>query len=335
MRRIAFAIATMGVALGGGSLASPAMAQETVQGDGSSTVFPVTEAVAEEFQNGTDYRMTVGVSGTGGGFSKFCRGETDLSGASRPIRPGERDKCEANGIEYFEVPVAMDAMGVYVNPRNDWVDHLTVKELKKVWRPEAEGEITNWNQIREEFPDRELNLYGAGTDSGTYDYFTAAIVGKEHSSRGDFMASEDDNVLVQGIANDPNALGFFGLAYWEQNQDKLKRVPISYKGSDPVIASVENASNGTYQPLTRPLFMYVKKSAYENKESLQKFVHDYMLNADLMQSLVREVGYVPLPDKAFTQSEDLFENGNTGTVYASGSQIGVSIQDLLEMERSN
>ena len=335
MRRIAFAIATMGVALGGGSLASPAMAQQTVQADGSSTVFPITEAVAEEFQKGTDYRMTVGVSGTGGGMSKFCRGETDLSGASRPIRPGEREKCNDNGIEYYEVPVAMDAMGVYVNPRNDFVDYLTVEELQKMWRPEAEGEITNWNQIRDEFPDRELSLYGAGTDSGTYDYFTAAIVGKEHSSRGDFMASEDDNVLVQGISNDPNALGFFGLAYWEQNPDKLKRVPISYKGSDPVIASVDNAESGDYQPLTRPLFMYVKKSAYENKESVRDFVHDYMLNADLMQSLVREVGYVSIPDEAFTKSEALFENERIGSAFASGSQIGVSIQDLLDMERAN
>ena len=333
MRRIAFAIATMSVTLGGGLLASTAMAQETVEADGSSTVFPITEAVAEEFQKGTDYRMTVGVSGTGGGFSKFCRGETDLSGASRPIRPGEREKCKNNGIEYYEIPVAMDAMGVYVNPNNDWVDHLTVEELRKVWRPEAEGDVTNWNDIRDEFPDRDLNLYGAGTDSGTYDYFTAAIVGTEHSSRGDFMASEDDNVLVQGIAYDENALGFFGLAYWAENPDKLKRVPISYKGSDAVLPSVENAESGEYQPLTRPLFMYIKKSGYENKESVQAFVHDYMLNADLMQSLVREVGYVSIPTEAFEKSEALFENENTGTAFASGSKIGVSIQDLLELER--
>ncbi len=335
MRRIAYAIATMSLALGGGHIASPAMAQETVLADGSSTVFPITEAVAEEFQKSTDYRMTVGVSGTGGGFSKFCRGETDLSGASRPIRPGERETCEENGIEYYEVPVAMDAMAVMVNPRNDWVDYLTVEELQKVWRPEAEGKITNWNQIREEFPDRELSLYGAGTDSGTYDYFTAAIVGKEHSSRGDFMASEDDNVLVQGIANDPSALGFFGLAYYEQNSNKLKRVPISYNGSDPVLPSVDTAESGEYQPLTRPLFLYVKKSSYEGKESVRAFVHDFVLNPDLMRKLVREVGYVSIPAEAFRKSEDLFENERTGTAFASGSQIGVSIQDLLELERVN
>ena len=335
MRNTALAIAATGCALAGAALASTAMAAERVIADGSSTVFPITEAVAEEFQKGTDFRMTVGVSGTGGGFSRFCRGDTDLSGASRPIRPGEREKCQANGIQYYEVPVAMDAMAVMVNPRNDFVDYLTVEELRTIWEPEAEGTITRWSQVRDEWPDREIVLYGAGTDSGTYDYFTAAVVGEEHSSRGDFTPSEDDNVLVQGIANNPSSLGFFGLAYYNQNKEMLRAVPISYKGSDPVKPSVETAESGEYQPLTRPLFMYIKKSSYANKDSVKVFVHDYLLNPDLMRELVDEVGYVRLPVKSFGLSEDLFDDGRTGTVFDSGSQIGVSIEDLLKSKRAD
>lgn len=334
MRNVAFLIAASGCTLASTLLASTAFAQETVSADGSSTVFPITEAVAEEFQNGTDYRMTVGVSGTGGGFSRFCRGETDLSGASRPIGDGERELCNENGIEYYELPIAMDAMAVVVNPSNDWVDHLTVEELQMMWEPEAEGKITSWSQVRDSFPDRELLLYGPGTDSGTYDYFTAAIVGEEHSSRGDFTPSEDDNVLVQGVANSSGALGFFGLAYYDENRDILNAVPISYNGSDPVLPSVENAESGEYQPLTRPIFIYVKKDSYETKESVQAFVDDYLLNADVMRELVADVGYVPLPKKAFTLSGELFENDEIGTAFAGGSQIGVSIEDLLQADRA-
>ncbi len=335
MGKIALGVTAASCALATGLFATTATAVERLQADGSSTVFPITEAVAEAFQNRTDYQMTVGVSGTGGGFSKFCRGDTDLSGASRPIRTGEREKCKKNGIQYYEVPVAMDAMAVMVNPRNDFVDYLTVKELKKIWEPEAEGKVTQWSDVRPEWPDRELVLYGPGTDSGTYDYFTAAIVGEEHSSRGDFTPSEDDNVLVQGIANNRNALGFFGLAYYEENKDILKSVPIAYEGSEPVEPSVETAESGEYQPLTRPLFMYIKKSSYENKEIVRKFVHDFMLNADLMRERVDEVGYVRLPEKAFELSEELFKNGNTGTAFAGGSKIGVSIEDLLKAKRAD
>jgi len=334
MRQTTIAIAA-GCALAGGSLMTTASAAERVLADGSSTVFPITEAAAEKFQNETDYDMTVGVSGTGGGFSKFCRGDTDISGASRPIRPGEREKCKNNDIQYYEIPVAMDAMAVMVNPDNDFVDYLTVKELKKIWEPEAEGEITRWSQVRDEWPNREMVLYGPGTDSGTYDYFTAAIIGEGQSSRGDFTPSEDDNVLVQGIANNPNSLGFFGLAYYEENKDLLKAVPIAYEGSDPVEPSVETAESGEYQPLTRPLFMYVKKSSYANKESVQAFVNDYMLNAEVMRSLVDEVGYVRLPEKAFELSEEVFAEDKTGTAFQSGSKIGVSIQDLLKAEKAD
>ncbi|MDZ7829391.1 MAG: phosphate ABC transporter permease subunit PstC [Halofilum sp. (in: g-proteobacteria)] len=313
MRKLALAVMTVSAS----ALAGPAMAAELVQADGSSTVFPITEAVAEEFQNGTEYRMTVGVSGTGGGFSRFCRGETDVTGASRPIRTGEREKCREAGIQYYELPVALDAMAVMVNPSNDWVDQLTVKELQKVWEPEAEGKITNWSQIRDGFPDRPLKLYGAGADSGTYDYFTAAVVGQEHASRGDFTASEDDNVLVQGIANDRNALGFFGLAYYLENKDMLKAVPISYKGSEPVMPSKETAESGAYQPLTRPLFMYVKKSAYEDKASVRAFVQDYLLNPSEVRPLVDEVGYIRLPAEVYRLAQRASSSKRNGPVRRS------------------
>ena len=198
--------------------------------DGSSTVFPITEAMAEEFQKANKgIKVTVGIGGTGGGFKKFCRGEIDISDASRPIRDVEREECKKNKVEFIELPIALDALSVMVNPKNDWAKEMTVAELKKIWEPEAQGKVTNWKQVRASFPDRPLKLYGAGVNSGTYDYFTAAIVGKEHSSRGDFTASEDDNVLVQGIAGDINALGFFGLAYYLENQSKLKAVAIKMK----------------------------------------------------------------------------------------------------------
>ncbi|MEX0606808.1 MAG: PstS family phosphate ABC transporter substrate-binding protein, partial [Halofilum sp. (in: g-proteobacteria)] len=319
MRKIALALAVTGSSV----LSATAMAQETVTADGSSTVFPITEALAEEFQIETRTRMTVGVSGTGGGFSRFCRGDTDISGASRPIRTGERESCRESGITYYEIPVGMDAMAVMVHPSNDWVDHLTVEELQAIWEPEAEGEITNWSQVRDGFPDRELSLYGAGTDSGTYDYFTAAIVGEEHSSRGDFTASEDDNVLVQGIANDRGSLGFFGLAYYAENEDRLKAVPISYEGNEPVMPSKETAGNGEYQPLTRPMFIYVKKSAYENKDSVRQFVDEFMLDPEVNRALVDEVGYVALAAETLELAKKNVHNGKTGTAFDGGSKIGV------------
>ncbi len=207
--------------------------------DGSSTVFPITEAMAEEFQKANKgIKVTVGIGGTGGGFKKFCRGETDISNASRPIRENEREECKKNNVEYIELPIALDALTVMVNPKNDWAKEMTVAELKKIWEPEAQGKIMNWKQVRASFPDRPLKLYGAGVDSGTYDYFTAAIVGKEHSSRGDFTASEDDNVLVQGIAGDINALGFFGLAYYLENASKLKAVAIKPKDDAKAVDAV-------------------------------------------------------------------------------------------------
>ncbi len=298
--------------------------------DGSSTVFPITEAMAEEFQKAnTGVKVTVGIAGTGGGFKKFCRGETDISDASRPITEKERADCKAANVEYIELPVALDALTVIVNPKNDWAKEMTVAELKKVWEPEAQGKITNWKQVRDSFPDRPLKLYGAGTDSGTYDYFTAAIVGKEHSSRGDFTASEDDNVLVQGVAGDVNALGFFGLAYYMENANKLKAVAIKPKDdAKAVMPSVEAARDGSYQPLSRPIFIYVSKKSIESKPEVAKFVEFYLDKKNALK-LVKEVGYVPLPDKAYDVFMQRFKERTLGTAF-HGSKIGVSVDELLK-----
>ena len=310
-------------------LATPVRAETIITVDGSSTVFPITEAMAEEFQKAnSDIKVTVGISGTGGGFKKFCRGELDISDASRPIKSSEVEDCKAAGVEFIELPVALDALAVMVNPQNDWVDALTVEELKTMWVPEAQGTITNWNQIRPSFPDKPLVLFGAGVDSGTYDYFTAAIVGKEHSSRGDFTASEDDNVLVQGIAGDQNALGFFGLAYYVENEDKLKAVPIKLDANAPgVLPSVEGAKTGAYQPLSRPIFIYVSKKAADEKPEVAKFVEFY-LDPKNATTLVAEVGYVPLPEEALIAFNKRFLNREVGTGF-TGSKVGVSVEELL------
>ena len=303
--------------------------------DGSSTVYPITEAVAEEFQptEKGQTRVTVGISGTGGGFKKFCSGETDISDASRPIKPTEVELCKKNGVEYIELPVAYDGLAVMVNPKNNWVDHMTVQELKKLWEPAAQGKITKWSQIRSNWPDTEIHLFGAGVDSGTYDYFTEAIVGKEHSSRGDFTSSEDDNILVQGIGTDAHALGFFGLAYYEHNKDTLKLVPIDDEnpetGKGPILPTYENVTKGTYQPLSRPLFIYVSKKSAEKPE-VKRLIEFYVKNAG---HLSKEVGYISLPDKAYELALKRFNGRRTGSMFGGqGSQVGVKIEELLQKE---
>jgi phosphate transport system substrate-binding protein len=299
--------------------------------DGSSTVFPVSEAFAEEFQKASGKRVTVGLSGTGGGFKKFCRGETDISGASRPIKQSEIELCEQNGIEYIELPVAIDALAVIVNPENDWAECMTVAELKKMWEPAAQGKVDNWNQIRAEFPDTELKLFGAGTDSGTYDYFTAAIVGKEHESRGDYTASEDDNITIQGVSGDEGALGFLGLAYVTENAGKVKPVGIKQEDGSCVLPSVEAARNASYQPLSRPLFFYVNKAKADQNEDLRQYV-EFIMDPKNATELVAEVGYVPLPQEAFTMGMKKFESRKTGSYFGGASKIGVRIEDLLKTE---
>ena len=305
---------------------------DTVKVDGSSTVFPISEAMAEEFQLAErgGIRVTVGLSGTGGGFKKFCRGETDITGASRPIRPEELALCKQNGIEFIELPAALDALSVAVNPGNDWVDYLTIAELKTMYEPEAQGVINNWNQIRASFPDRPLRLFGAGTDSGTYDYFTTAVVGREHSSRGDYTASEDDNVLVMGIANDINAVGFFGLAYLMENADKLKAVPISWRGSTPVSPSFVSAGAGDYQPLTRALYYYVNKAAVTAKPFVEKFVQ--FIYAEDNAELVQEVGYVPLGPRARVAALRVLREQEIGTAF-EGSEVGVDPVEALNRKK--
>jgi phosphate transport system substrate-binding protein len=302
----------------------------TIEVDGSSTVFPITEAMAEEFggQN-PNVRVTVGVSGTGGGFERFCAGETAVQDASRPIDPEEREICEQNGIEFIELPVAYDGLSVVVNPNNDWADSITVEELKKIWEPAAEGKIERWNQVRPSWPDRPLVLAGAGTDSGTYDYFTEAIVGEEGASRGDYQASEDDNVLVQAVAQDENALGFFGLSYYEENRDKLKLLGIDDGEGPPIKPSQETVQNLTYQPLSRPLFIYVSKKAAEDRPEVAAFV-DFYVNPENLRPIDEEVGYVPLPDDVEEEVVKEWEDRTTGTKFPEGAVVGVKIDEVLE-----
>ena len=268
--------------------------------DGSSTVFSITEAVAEEFRKvNPKVRVTIGESGTGGGFNKFSRAESDINEASRSIKKEEIDACKAAGVDHIELEIAYDGLALMVNPENTWVDHLTVAELKKIWEPEAQGKIIKWNQIRPEWPNKEIHLFGPGTASGTFDYFTEAIVGKAKSSRGDYTASEDDNVLVQGIATDELALGYFGLAYFEANQDKLKLVGVDDQkdenGKGPIIPSQQTVKNKSYSPLSRPLFIYPNSKSPERPE-VKAFVDFYIENGGM---LAKEVGYIPLGDTEY------------------------------------
>jgi phosphate transport system substrate-binding protein len=271
--------------------------------DGSSTVFPITEAVAEEFRAiQPNVKVTIGVSGTGGGFQKFSRGETNISNASRPIKDVEIAACAENNVTYLGLEVAYDGLAVVVNPGNTWVDSFTVEELRKIWEPAAQGKIMKWNQIRPEWPNEEIHLYGPGTASGTFDYFTEAINGKSGSSRGDYTASEDDHVLVQGIAGDKYGLGFFGLAYFEASKDKLKLIGV-HNGTEVVLPSLETVSNGTYSPLSRPMFIYVNSTSLKHPEVIE-FVNFYIDNA---AELSEDVGYIKLPAALYAKQKENFK----------------------------
>jgi phosphate transport system substrate-binding protein len=312
-------------------VAAPAFAQQqVVKIDGSSTVYPITEAVAEEFQKAkkNQIKVTVGISGTGGGFKKFCRGDIDISDASRPILEKEMADCKAAGIEYFELPVAFDALTVVVNPKNGFIKQLTVAELKKMWEPGAQGKVMRWNQVNAAWPDAPIKLFGPGADSGTFDYFTEAVVGKAKSSRGDFTASEDDNVLVQGVARDTNALGYFGFAYYVENKDKLKAVPIVNDKGQPVLPSLEAVVKGTYQPLSRPIFIYVNAKSLAKAE-VKEFVQFYMTEG---AKLTQEVKYVPLPAHAYKTAWDHIMKNKRGTVFGGVAEVGITIEELLKRE---
>ncbi len=310
--------------------AKGAMPPHTIAIDGSSTVFPINEAMAEEFQKEHGARVTVAASGTGGGFKKLCANEIAIAGASRPIKPSEVEACKANGVDYIELPVAYDGIAIVVHPQNTWASHMTVEELKKLWAPEAQGRVKTWADVRAGWPRQEIHLFGAGIDSGTYDYFTKAIVGEEHQSRGDYTSSEDDNVLVKGISTDKLALGFFGFAYYEENKRSLKLVPIgdgnTENGNGPIAPSVKAIEDGTYQPLSRPIFIYVSAAA-ANRREVQAFVRFYL---GAGSTLVNEVGYIALPADVYRLAIERFEARTTGSLFAgAGSQVGVTIADLL------
>ncbi|HUG03510.1 MAG TPA: PstS family phosphate ABC transporter substrate-binding protein [Steroidobacteraceae bacterium] len=327
----AFSLLTVVGALAAGLAMTPMpAAAEIIRIDGSSTVFPVTEAVAEEFQikKRGKVRVTVGISGSGGGFKKFCRGETDVQNASRPILTEEMAACRAAGVKYYELPVAYDALTVAVSPQNNWITQLTVDELKKIWEPAAQGKILRWNQVNPKWPNAPLVLFGAGSDSGTFDYFTEAIVGKAKSSRGDFTGSEDDNVLVQGIANNKNALGYLPYAYYAPNKSRLKAVAIVGKSGKAVAPALENVTNGSYEPLSRPLFIYVSEKAARRPE-VKEFIGYYLTES---VPLIEEVKYLPLPAKAYAQAAKHFREGRLGTAFGGVPEVGLKVEELLARE---
>ena len=324
--RIVTAIVCCAVASGCG----PEEQSKTIDVDGSSTVFLLTEAVAVEYMksNPDGAKVTVGVSGTGGGFKKFCRGEIDICDASRPIRKEEMDAARENKIEYIELPVSFDALTIAVNPANK-LDSISIAQLKKMWEPDAQGKITRWNQVNPEWPDAEISLYGAGTDSGTFDYFTEAIVGKAKSSRGDYGANENDNVIVQGIAGNEYALGYLPFAYYVTNKSKLKALAIDTEKGDaePALPSIESVKDATY-PLSRPLFIYVNRKAADRPE-VKAFVEYYLKNAE---TLAAKVKYVPLNDSAYTLGLERFSKLQTGTGFGGESEIGLPVEEIMKRQ---
>lgn len=312
------------------AFANPAM----IKADGSSTVFPITEAMAEEFQKETKgaVRVTVGISGTGGGFKKFCRGEIDVQNASRPIQTKEMEACKENNVKYFELPVGYDATVVVVNKANDFLTEVSVEDLKKMWEPEAQGKVMTWKQVNPAWPDRPLKLFGAGADSGTFDYFTEAIVGKAKSSRGDYTASEDDNTLVQGVSSDKNAIGYIPLSYYEENKAKLKALAVIGGEKAPtkkaVYPSEKTVLDGSYFPLSRPVFIYISEQSAKRKE-VTDFTNFYLKNGT---SLIPQVKVVPLPIKAYQLLQTNFAKGKMGTVFGGHSEVGLKIDDLIKRE---
>lgn len=312
--------------------ANPAFAQtKTIAIDGSSTVFPIAEAFAEEFQKlkKGSVRVTVGVSGTGGGFKKFCRGETDISNGSRPILRSEIDECAKNGISFIEMPIAFDALTVAVSPKNNFIECMTIAQLKKIWEPAAQGKVMNFSDVDPKWPNAKISLFGAGADSGTFDYFTEAVNGKAKATRADFTASEDDNVLVQGIERDANSLGYIPYAYYEPHKAQLKAVAIDEgKGKGCVKPSLEAVTAGLYNPLARPLFIYVSTKAAEKPE-LKEYIEFIMTKGS---ALVREVKYLPLPQQAYDVAFKHFKDGRKGTVFGGVPEVGISIEELMKRD---
>ena len=308
-----------------------AATNDIVKVDGSSTVYPITEAVAEEFQIATRIKVTVGVSGTGGGFKKFCRGETAVSNASRPIKLNEIKKCKDAGIKFIELPIAYDAISVVINKKNDWAKEMTTTELKKMWEPAAQGKITKWSQIRDGWPDKPLRLYGPGADSGTFDYFTEAVIEESKAIRGDFTASEDDNVLVKGVSGDKGGIAYFGLAYYEENKNLLKAVAIKNKKGNFIIPELKTIMDGSYNPLSRPLFIYINAEKVNSDPKVKKFVEFYIKHA---ATLSEEVGYVPFSKEEYAAITNHYKTQQVGSAYKE-PKIGLSVKQILELSSAN
>ena len=308
-----------------------AATNDIVKVDGSSTVYPITEAVAEEFQIATRIKVTVGVSGTGGGFKKFCRGETAVSNASRPIKLNEIKKCKDAGIKFIELPIAYDAISVVINKKNDWAKEMTTTELKKMWEPAAQGKITKWSQIRDGWPDKPLRLYGPGADSGTFDYFTEAVIEESKAIRGDFTASEDDNVLVKGVSGDKGGIAYFGLAYYEENKNLLKAVAIKNKKGNFIIPELKTIMDGSYNPLSRPLFIYINAEKVNSDPKVKKFVEFYIKHA---ATLSEEVGYVPFSKEEYAAITNHYKTQQIGSAYKE-PKIGLSVKQILELSSAN
>ena len=318
--------------LSAGILSMPATAAvDIVKVDGSSTVYPITEAVAEEFQIATRIKVTVGVSGTGGGFKKFCRGETVVSNASRPIKLNEIKKCKEAGIKFIELPIAYDALSVVINKKNDWAKDMTTQELKKMWEPAAQGKITKWSQIREGWPETPLRLYGPGADSGTFDYFTEAVIEESKAIRGDFTASEDDNVLVKGVSGDQGGIAYFGLAYYEENKNLLDSVAIKNSAGKFVKPGLETVMNGSYNPLSRPLFIYLNATKAAFDPNVKKFIEFYLKHAG---ELSKEVGYIPFSNEEYAAITNHYKTLKTGSAYKK-PQIGLSVKEILELSAAS
>ncbi len=301
-------------------------ADKTISIDGSSSVYPITEAVAEDFQKKTGTKVTVGVSGTGGGFKKFCRGETMISNASRPISKKEMDMCAESGVTFIELPIAYDALTVVTNKANDWAKSITVAELNKIWA--SGSSVKSWKDVNPAWPNQPLKLFGPGADSGTFDYFTEAINGRAKSCRSDFTASEDDNVLVTGVSGDKGGLGYFGLAYYLENKDKLNAVAIVPKDkTNGVLPSEATVMDGTYQPLARPLFIYVNGAKGAFDKDVKAFVEYYIANAP---KLVKEVKYVPLNSAEYAAVSKHWQSKKSGSGFNGTAEVGLKIEDLIK-----
>lgn len=296
--------------------------------DGSSTIFPLSDTMAQQFMNDNpEISVIVGISSSGSGLKKFCIGDIDISNASRPIQKSEIDLCRANGIEYIEIPIAFDGISIIANRYNDWSDCLTLEELTKIWQPDDTEKVTNWKQIREEFPEEPLSLYAPDTDSGTYDYFTEAVTGEKGKSRKDFKASEDDDLIIQGIESDWGSLGFLSFTYYEQNKDDLKLIAVDNGTGQCVEPSTETIANGTYAPLSRPLFLYVSKNSLEKIPSIKAFI-DYQIDV-ANKEVISEVGYVPLPGFLHGKISKRVKELTTGSVFEGESAVGVKLIDKL------